>query len=329
MAKDYTENQPVIESLQDALNEALGHGVITPGGPALRCTSTDQVCAVIGAAHLFEGRVKLDEPAPGVLCLDLSGLDSIRRIDTTSAVVNVEAAVTPAALEEALNADGLTLGARWFARPDAPLGQALARGEGTPLVISVGAVLPDGTLFQTPVAPRRATGPNPDALLVGSRGRLGVIVSATLRTVPLPNHSKTVAFTAAGGKMLEAVRLLYRQGMRPADVSLRKAARGRITATFELIRSGSLAQLESAMASIGAKPAEPDAAPPPDHRPRRYGWRRLAELAKGQKHTGLWIGPTDLHGGWVRIPGDAEPGDGWLSALRHRSDPLGTLRLSP
>ncbi len=328
MAQDYTEVQPVLDTLQQALDEALGGRLLVPGG-VLEVRGVDDVRGVVSAAHLFGGRVVLGAAHSGALALNLSGLSAVRDLDITSGVVTAEAGMTPAALEAALNAEGMTLGAGHFASPDGSLGAAISAGEGVALTVSIGAVLPDGTLFNTPVAPRRATGPDPVFLLLGTEGRLAVVVWVTLRIFPRAQDPVTVAYSGRGAALLEAVRLAYRAGVRPVSVQLRKAARGRARVTVVVDRHDDEGRFAQQMTDAGAKTTTPDDPVPPAGRPRRLGWRALGALARGQKHKGLWIGPFDLHGGWARTPGDAPAGDVHLDRLQRVVDPLGTLRLHP
>ncbi|HIA03663.1 MAG TPA: FAD-binding protein, partial [Myxococcales bacterium] len=171
MDTDYTINQPVIGTLQDALNLAFGKNRIQVGG-CLNAQSVAEVCSLLEAAHRFNVRVHMKSCSKDSLAIDLSGLNKLRDMDTISQLVTAESGMSVGELESALADEGLSLGPSAFADPGETLGRALARGDGAALVASVGAVLADGTLFHTPLAPRRATGPNPDALLVGTGRRV-------------------------------------------------------------------------------------------------------------------------------------------------------------
>ena len=58
-----------------------------------------------------------------------------------------------------------------------PFGSPL-RGTPAEHVVGIGWVLPDGTRVRGKLTPRSATGPDPDALVLGARGALGVITEA-------------------------------------------------------------------------------------------------------------------------------------------------------
>jgi FAD/FMN-containing dehydrogenase len=151
------------------------------------------------------------------LCLDLGRLDEVS-INVESHLVAAGAGLTVSALETALGGHGFTLG--WPDVPDAPLGAWLATAEPGPgssraypgwsPVAGVEAVLLDGTPFRTTLAPRSASGPDPKALLVGGRGRIGVITRVTLRIHPADASRKRLVFafpepTAAVGAVVEAL----------------------------------------------------------------------------------------------------------------------------
>lgn len=324
MTQDYTIDQPRPDSLQDALDLAVGVGTIAPGG-TLRCTSVDQLAGVVSAAWLHSGHVALGAGSDGTIGLDRSGLDAIRELDVLSGLITVEVGASVANVEGALREEGLTLGDGHFSRPAEALGPALAAGEGLPLVVSIGAVLADGTVFHTPVAPRRATGPNPDALLVGAGERLAILAWATLRARPRCDQRVSLGFTGKGSAMLEATRTLYRGDVRPVYGSLRKHARGRVDVTIVLDGSRHRAEVEAHFAAAGGSAAEPDTAPPLPAHPRRLGWSALAPYIKGIRSPGLYVGNLERHGGTRWLPGDLGTGDADLAAVAARIDPNATL----
>jgi alkyldihydroxyacetonephosphate synthase len=131
----------------------------------------------------------------GAIALDTTRLDRLVRIDPVSATATFQAGIDGPALEATLRAQGRTLGhfpqsfehstlGGWIATRSS--GQ-LSNGYGgiEDLLVSMRVVTPEGVLRTIPV-PRSATGPDLNALLLGSEGTLGVIVEATLRTSPLP-----------------------------------------------------------------------------------------------------------------------------------------------
>lgn len=111
-------------------------------------------------------------------------------VDRTSLLVEVDATLPLGQCEDALRADGLTLGVAPLDR-GATVGDWLARGaDGAPdpwsdpadhLVAGIEATLKDGRRLSIRPAPRRAVGPDLIALLVGTRGRFATIERAWLR----------------------------------------------------------------------------------------------------------------------------------------------------
>jgi alkyldihydroxyacetonephosphate synthase len=177
--------------------------------------------SVVGAAIPIRG---------GVIC-DLKRKARLVRMDEKSLLYTAEAGILGEDLERKLNAAGFTCGhfpssmycstlGGWLAMRSA--GQMSTRyGKIEDLVVSLEAVLPSGQVIQTRNAPRSATGPDIDQLLVGSEGTLGVITRATLRMFPLPETRRFAsAVFATVEQGLEAVRSIMRIGCRPAVVRL-------------------------------------------------------------------------------------------------------------
>lgn len=132
-------------------------------------------------------------PAPGqgaVISLDTTRLDALLRLDEQSGLATFQAGIDGPSLEAALGERGFTLGhfpqsfehstlGGWIATRST--GQLSERYGGIEaLLASVRMVTPGGVLRTTPV-PRSATGPDINALVLGSEGTLGVIVEATVR----------------------------------------------------------------------------------------------------------------------------------------------------
>lgn len=316
--RDYTLDQPVLDTLEQALREAPLLGRPAVGG-VFRPTQIQEVSALLRAADGFGGKVCVGaEPVPGCVALDLGGLDAVVELDAASQLVHVGAGATPAAIAEAAAAQGLELDLGWFADPSAPLGHALAAGEAAPAVFSVRAVLPDGATFETPRAPRRASGPAPDGLLVGGAHAFGVIVGATLRLREVDPDAAW--YQLRGPDALERVRLLARAGVRWRSAALRCVAE----ATGKGKRAKAPVFEAWLRLSVAARAAVPDAqasdAPPPPPQGRPV-WRRWSALP-----AQAWAGPLDLHGGWAREAGSAtSPASDWLERARRAVDPRSTL----
>ena len=130
-------------------------------------------------------------PIFGGIVLDVKRLDQIVEIDEVSLTVRDQAGIVGTQLEWALNEKGLTLPHYPASANAATLGGYLAaRGSGVistkygkaeDLVLSIQAVMPDGTIIRTPPVRSHASGPGLLNLLVGSEGTLGVITEATMQ----------------------------------------------------------------------------------------------------------------------------------------------------
>jgi alkyldihydroxyacetonephosphate synthase len=165
----------------------------------------------------------------GGLALDLKRFDRIGSVDARARTVEVGAGVLGETLERRLEARGWTLGhfpssiatstvGGWLAARSA--GQCSSRyGKIEDMVLSVRGVFGTGEKFTT--SRRPFAGPDLAQLLLGSEGTLCAFTSAVLRVHPRPEarffHAFDFSSVEAG---LEAIRRLFREGLRPAVVRL-------------------------------------------------------------------------------------------------------------
>ncbi|HZV01324.1 MAG TPA: FAD-binding oxidoreductase, partial [Planctomycetota bacterium] len=167
----------------------------------------------------------------GGIALDLKGLDRIVRIDSRSLLVETQPGVNGQHLEDALAAQGLTLGhfpssiycstvGGWLAARGA--GQLSTKyGKIEDRVLSLEVVLPTGEVIETCTTPRAAMGPDWNQLFVGSEGTLGIITRAVLGAREAPALRRFRSYDFKGVKpALEAIRSTLRRGARPAAVRL-------------------------------------------------------------------------------------------------------------
>jgi alkyldihydroxyacetonephosphate synthase len=165
----------------------------------------------------------------GGISLDLKRLDSVGQVDEEHRTVEAGAGVIGEVLERRLNAQGYSLGhfpssiymstlGGWLAARSA--GQFSNKyGKIEDMVLSVTAVTGAGEVVRTPERP--CVGPDLAQLFIGSEGTLCAFTSAKLRVHPLPEHRTYRGFkfrSVAEG--VEAIRLVYRAGLRPAVVRL-------------------------------------------------------------------------------------------------------------
>lgn len=154
--------------------------------------------------------------------LDLSQLDRISDFDPEMGVVTVEPGVTQGALRKFLDDnEGDYLVPVTGAGPSCSLlGNALERGYGiTPItdhfaaVTRITAVLPDGTLYQTPLTElgggevdrlfKWGVGPYLDGLF--SQGNFGVVVNMTIALAPAPETVTAFFFSTKDEAALETL----------------------------------------------------------------------------------------------------------------------------
>ena len=314
MTTDYTREQPIVDSLQDSLDERLGVGRAGLGRLFVP-KDADEVALAVGAADAFGARIAVGEPPPDRLGIDLTALRTTHEIDALSQLVTVGFGVTPAELEVQLATQGLALAPLWFADPLAPIGEALARGEAAPLAFAVSAVLPDGTLFRTPYAPRRASGPAPEALVLGQNHRFALLVSATLRVASRVALAQGRRLVGSAASVLELARTLARNEFPWLGACVTSTADSGMCELTIQCEAAALAHLPDHL-SDGQLPG----ALPPG--PARWqSWSQLrVRLEAGET---LVAAPLDRHGGWVR--GEATPGSAVLDAIARHLDPHSTL----
>ncbi len=165
-------------------------------------------------------------PTQGGILLDVSGLNRILLLDEAGLFVKVGAGMLGGALEAELSKRGYTLHhspqsldrstvGGWVATR--ACGQFSSRWGGIEeLVLAVTAVLADGTVVSTPLAPRAALGPDLKSLFIGSEGTLGVVSDVTLRIFPIPAHRRlqTLSFPRLEAG-LSGLRAVMQVGLQP------------------------------------------------------------------------------------------------------------------
>jgi alkyldihydroxyacetonephosphate synthase len=220
----------------------------------VRPTSTEQVQGVVRIASEYRVPVVPRGGGSGTqggtfalyggIALDLTGMDRILEVDTTSMAVTVQAGIDGSVLEKELNAQGLTVphypGSHHFG---ATIGGSLAaRGSGVvstkygkaeELCLQVEAVVPPGRVVSTLRVPNHASGPDLLQVLIGSEGTLGVITAATMRLEHLPEGRRFLSYqfpTLDAG--LEAARQVMVGRIVPAAMRLYDEADSAKLTTF-------------------------------------------------------------------------------------------------
>ncbi|MDX5151384.1 MAG: FAD-binding oxidoreductase [Acidiferrobacterales bacterium] len=200
----------------------------------LRPSNQEQVAAVLKVAQRWHvavypistgnnwGYGSANPVEDNCAILDLSRLDRISGFDPEMGVVTIEPGVTQGALRAFLDQqEGNYLVPVTGAGPTCSiLGNALERGYGiTPItdhfaaVTKIEAVLPDGTLYRTPLSELGGTevdglfkwglGPYIDGLF--SQGNFGVVVNMTIALAPVPETVTAFFFSIKDDARLEAL----------------------------------------------------------------------------------------------------------------------------
>ncbi|HET9783269.1 MAG TPA: FAD-binding oxidoreductase [Candidatus Dormibacteraeota bacterium] len=191
---------------------SANHVAVTPMGGG------SGVCGAVG-------------PTKGELVLDMGAFDRVFEIDETNLTCRCEAGVNGYALEQQLNAKGLTLGHYPSSLPGTTVGGLIATrssgqessryGSIEDMLLSLAVVLPDGTFAAPRPGPRSAVGPALHELFLGAEGALGVVLGAVLRVHRLPEATigQGFAFTDLRSG-LECMRAVMQAEIRPLVMRL-------------------------------------------------------------------------------------------------------------
>jgi alkyldihydroxyacetonephosphate synthase len=191
-----------------------------------------ELCAREGAALVpFGGGtsvtsgVTYDGKRP-VVCVDLGKRRRVLDVDKTSRLVRIEGGATGPDLEAQLAEHGLTL--RFYPQSFelSTLGGWIATRAGghfatgythiDDMVASLGMLSPSGA-FETKTLPASGAGPDPNRLVLGSEGALGIVTEATVRAFvrPIYRASATVFFDALP-RAVDAARAIAQSGLQPS-----------------------------------------------------------------------------------------------------------------
>ncbi len=197
------------EGTRQALMDYLGERYAERGGRVVATPANErELAGVLRILRERGGQLHRD------VVLSRARFDGIGPIDEKSATARVGAGVRMDALDLQLASKGLGLGplspramalelAAFLEGPYAGL-RAVRGGRLEPLALSVSAMLADGLTFTTHESPRRAAGPDLDALFFGGDGRFGLVLGATLRCHVRPRASRSATYSFASAPSLLA-----------------------------------------------------------------------------------------------------------------------------
>ena len=166
----------------------------------------------------------------GVVSIDMRQMDKVLEVDHTSLLARVQAGAPGPILERQLAEHNLTL--RHFPQSFelSTLGGWIATRAGghfatvythiDDFVAGLSAVTPAGAI-NTRTLPASGAGPDPNRLLIGSEGALGIITEATMRVRPKPGYRAQVSVRFDDfERAVEATRLVAQSGLSPANCRL-------------------------------------------------------------------------------------------------------------
>jgi FAD/FMN-containing dehydrogenase len=196
--------------------------VVRPGAPA-EIADVVRIAAELGAV--------VGVGVASGIALDLSRMCNVLHLDETSLLVSAQAGIPVEKLEAQLGDRGLTLGPLPPSSRARTLGALLAAprpSEASPRVgrfvaacAGIAAILPDGIELTTRVAPRKATGPDLMHAVLGARGTLGLITSATVRVQRRQEARLDAAWKLPSlAAALATARALLVRGGRPLDLAV-------------------------------------------------------------------------------------------------------------
>jgi len=195
--------------------------------------ATFEWCAKVGAAFVpFGGGtsvvsgVTYDGQKP-IVSVDLAKLRRVLDIDAHSRLVRIQAGASGPDLEDQLGEHGLSL--RFYPQSFelSTLGGWIATRAGghfatgythiDDMVASVRMVSPSSAL-ETKTFPASGAGPDPNRLVLGSEGALGVVTEATLRAFPRPTfRAQCTVFFRDVRQAIEAAHGVAQAGLFPSN----------------------------------------------------------------------------------------------------------------
>jgi alkyldihydroxyacetonephosphate synthase len=200
---------------------------------ALEIAERERLCVTpFGGGSSVVGGVepKLGAHHRGSLSLDLSRLGKLLELDDVSHTARLEAGVFGPALEQQLGASGFTLRHYPQSFEFSTLGGWIATRAGghfatvlthiDDLVQSVRMVTPRG-LYETKTFPASGAGIDPNRLVIGSEGTLGIITEAWMRVRPRPTFraGASIHFDHFE-RAVEATRAIAQSGLSPSNCRL-------------------------------------------------------------------------------------------------------------
>jgi alkyldihydroxyacetonephosphate synthase len=190
------------------------------------CAKEGAALVPFGGGTSVVSGVTYDGQKP-IVCVDLARLRRVVDVDAPSRLVRIEAGASGPDLEAQLGERGLSL--RFYPQSFelSTLGGWIATRAGghfatgythiDDMVASLRMVAP-ASAFETKTFPASGAGPDPNRLVLGSEGALGVITEATLRAFPRPTHrAQCTVFFGDIRAAVDAARGVAQAGLFPSN----------------------------------------------------------------------------------------------------------------
>jgi alkyldihydroxyacetonephosphate synthase len=338
-----------------AIRWATNGAVASRPGAIARPRSPEEVAAVlrccndarvpVTAAGGRSGVCGSSVPVFGGVALDMTHVDGVVDVDTTSLVADVRAGTFGPELEKGLREQGTTLG-HWPQSMDlSTLGGWIAcRGAGQystrygkieDMVIGLKVALADGSIITTGgTGPRAAVGPDLNQLFVGSEGTLGIITEARLRIRPVaPAEARRAWGFIDFAQGLDACRRILRRGATPAVMRLYDAVESErsfgdgnhavlivLDEADALLLDATLAIVDEECEASAAEPLEPELVE------RWMGHRNDVSALAPLYRAGIVVDTVEVAGRWSILAdlysscvGALNAIEGTLAASAHQS----------
>ncbi len=257
--------------------------------------------------------------SPDAILLDLSELKRVRFIDATNLMAGFDAGHNGLAAEEAVAAQGLTIGhwpqsvavssvGGWVATRAS--GQ-LSTGYGNieDILHTVEAVLPNGELVTLGKGPRASAGPDLRQLMLGSEGALGVITGVVVSLRRQPEAKAFSCFEAPDMRTgFELQREIVQRGWRPPvmrqyDARESRRQDGDATGCLLLMAhegpAGLVAAETAAVRDLAAAAAAPER--PGEIVARWFSHRNVVPSWDTLLSRGLVVDTVEVSAGWTDI----------------------------
>ena len=257
----------------------------------------------------------------GQIVLDMSGMNQLLELNETSLTVVAQPGVRGSDFENALAAQGYTMGhfpqsielstlGGWCSTRAAGQFSTLY-GNIEDMLIGCEVVVPGGCVWRLPATVRSSIGPDLKSIFLGSEGTLGVFTELTFRIHPAPERRSGLSFRLPDLRTgIEILRRVMRVGWRPAVTRLydaieagrnfRVQCQGAPVLLF--LSEGPAALVDAEMAAIATIASEQAATPlGPDPVDSWMQHRNNVPDIKALIDQGLVVDTIEVAAGWDRI----------------------------